>query len=370
MSLLLDAMKKAGDRSTGLSGTSPDEQSAAAQPNAASPEASKDSAYRVAGETLFAAKKKKAAPRFHWDLGLVPTTFLICSVLGAGYGYYVWREISPPAQQVVRHPATPQPAARTPAPALPLVASIAPEPAPEMMPPKPEAAPEEVPKPFFSVAKPRPRSAAKPRAPSPPAGMSIELNQASDSITPVLLDAYQAYQRGDYASAAKGYHEVLNKDARNRDAMLGLAAIAQQQEQDEIAQYYYRQVLLLDPRDAFAQGALSAYSTSTGADNESQLKQMISEQPRSSALHYALGNVYAGQSRWADAQQAYFNARMLEPSNAQFTYNLAVSLDHLGQRKSAAQHYRQALQLDTNNNAGFDHAQAQQRLNELTAPGH
>ncbi len=372
MSLLLDAMKKAGDRSTGLSGTSPDEQSAAAQPNAASSEANKASASRAAGETLFAAKKKKAAPRFHWDLGLVPTTFLICSVLGAGYGYYVWRELNPPVQRAVQRPVTPPPTApiaRTPA-LPPLVASIAPEPAPETMPPKPEAAPEKMPKPFFSVAKPRPRSAAKPRAPSPPAGMSIELNQASDSITPVLLGAYQAYQRGDYASAAQGYHEVLNKDARNRDAMLGLAAIAQQQEQDEIAQYYYRQVLLLDPRDAFAQGALSAYSTSTGADNESQLKQMISEQPRSSALHYALGNVYAGQSRWADAQQAYFNARMLEPSNAQFTYNLAVSLDHLGQRKSAALHYRQALQLDTNNNAGFDHAQAQQRLNELTAPGH
>ncbi len=112
---------------------------------------------------------------------------------------------------------------------------------------------------------------------------------------------------------------------------------------------------------------MSAYST--GEDTESQLKQMISEQPRSAALQYALGNVYAEQSRWADAQQAYFNARMLEPSNAQFTYNLAVSLDHLGQGKSAALHYRQALQLDTNNNAGFDHAQAQKRLNELTAPG-
>jgi Flp pilus assembly protein TadD len=197
--------------------------------------------------------------------------------------------------------------------------------------------------------------------------MTIEHQQEADSITPVLFGAYDAYQRGDYARAEKGYREVLNKDARNRDAMLGMAAIAQQQGQDETAQYYYRQVLLLDPRDPVALGAMSTYSTSE--DNESQLKQMLAEQPRSAALHYALGNLYAGQSRWADAQQSYFNARMLEPSNAQFTYNLAVSLDHLGQGKSAAQHYREALQLDTNNNAGFDHAQAQKRLNELTAPG-
>ena len=112
---------------------------------------------------------------------------------------------------------------------------------------------------------------------------------------------------------------------------------------------------------------MSAYGTDTGVDNESQLKQMLSEQPRSAALHYALGNVFAKQSRWGDAQQAYFNARTLEPSNAQFAYNLAVSLDHLGKSKLAAQYYQQALQLDANNNSGFDHAQAQQRLNELTA---
>jgi hypothetical protein len=41
-------------------------------------------------------------------------------------------------------------------------------------------------------------------------------------------------------------------------------------------------------------------------------------------------------------------------------------MDHLGQRKLAAQHYQQALQLDVSGNSGFDHGQAQQRLNELT----
>ncbi len=367
MSLLLDAMKKASDRSTGLSNLTLEEHPAAVKPGATASDATQTGTTRAAGETLFAAKKKPAAPRFRWTLGLVPTTFLICSVIGAGYGYYVWRELNPPVQRVVQRPVTPPPPAPTATPPLPpLVASIAPQPAPEVVPPKVEAT-ETAPKPFFSTAKPRPRRTTRLRAPAAPSAMTIERVQENDTVTPVLFSAYQAYQRGDYASAVKGYREVLIKDPRNRDALLGMAAIAQQQEQDETAQYYYRQVLLLDPRDPVALGAMSAYSTSE--DNESQLKQMISEQPRSAALHYALGNLYAQQSRWADAQQAYFDARMLEPSNAQFTYNLAVSLDHLGQSKAAAQHYRQALQLDTNNNAGFDHAQAQKRLNELTASG-
>lgn len=365
MSLLLDALKKSGDnaQSTGLSNLSLEEHPSD-KPGAASSADSRTSPSRAAGENLFAAKKKKEASHFRWKLGLVPTTFLICSVLGAGYGFYLWRELNPPVQRIVQRPATPPPPMpiATPAPPpLPLVANLA----PEETPPQEQAVPATMVAPKVSAPKSR---IAKPRSPKSAAGLVIERKQETDTITPALLDAYQAYQRGDYAAAAQGYRDVLNKDSRNRDALLGLATIAQRQGQDESARYYYRQILLLNPRDPVAQGAMSAYSTSSGADNESQLIQMLSEQPRSGALHYALGNEYAEQSRWGDAQQAYFNAHMLDPSNAQFTYNLAVSLDHLGQSKLAAQYYQQALQLDAANNAGFDHAQAQQRLNELTAP--
>ena len=41
-----------------------------------------------------------------------------------------------------------------------------------------------------------------------------------------------------------------------------------------------------------------------------------------------LGNLYADQSQWAPAQQAYFQAHHLEPDNPDYAYNLAVGLDH------------------------------------------
>lgn len=378
MSLLLDAMKKSGDKSqsTGLSGMSLEEVAPATSRGEPTPDSSSTSASRAAGQTLFAAKKKKEAPRFRWKLGLVPTTFLICSIIGSIYGYYVWRELNPP-QRVAERPVAPPAPTPISAPAPPpLVANITPTVATPPQPPIAETASvvtaPTIGKPAtlnYTIAKPRAKGTAKPAAPKTPSGMYIERQQVTDTITPALLDAYQAYQRGDYTTASQGYKEVLKRDERNRDALLGLGAIAQQQGQDQAAQHYYRQVLLLDPRDSVALGAMAAYSANNGVDTESQLKQMLSEQPRSAALNYALGNVYADQSRWGDAQQAYFNARMLEPSNAQFTYNLAVSLDHLGQSKLAAQYYQQALQLDSASNAGFDHAQAQRRLNELT-PSH
>ena len=144
-----------------------------------------------------------------------------------------------------------------------------------------------------------------------------------------------------------------------------MAAIAQQQGQDATAIQYYKQVLILDPRDPVAQAGLSAFSTADAADKESRLKVSLAQSPQSSALNFALGNLYSEQSRWGDAQQAYFNALRIEPSNALFAFNLATSLDHLGQGKLAAQHYRMALQLDATGNAGFDRVQTEQRLKQL-----
>lgn len=363
MSLLLDAMKKSADqgKSTGLTL----EEHPAQPNNRSATENFPSEAARAAGQTLFAAKKKKETPRRRWKLGLVPTTFLICSTIGAIYGYYVWTELNPPVRRPVARPLPVVSAPITPPPAAPrLVASIAPEPA---------SAPlaEPVPVVATPVSEPVKATSAKPatRPPAEPAPrrLTIKRQPKVDAITPALQDAWQAYQRGEYVTAAQGYQNVLTQDARNRDALLGLGAVAQQQGQDQTAQHYYRQVLLLDPRDPVALGAMSSYSTDE-ADTEVRLKQILSEQPQAAALHYALGNTYADQSRWAEAQQSYFSARALEPGNALFTFNLAVSLDHLGQSRLAADHYRQALDLDSGNSAGFDHIQAQRRLNELTVP--
>jgi len=348
MSLLLDALKKTGEnqqKGTGLSGATLEE---------ASPS-------RAAGETLFAAKKKATTSR-RWNLGLIPTTFLICSVLGAGYGYYVWLQTRPP--RIAKHTAPPPPVAvPVPVATVPLVPLI---PAPVDALAQPEVQPVVTARnDDFDAPRKTPRS-TKPRSRTPGSGVAIQSRVEADDITPALIEAWQAYRRGDYITAAQGYRQVLGKDAHNRDALLGMAATAQQQGQDEAAQRYYRQMLILDPRDPDAHAALSVYMTGDAADAESRLRQLLAGQPRSGALHFALGNLYAEQSNWSDAQQYYFNAYALEPANAQFAFNLAVSMDHLGQRKLAAQHYRQALQLDVSGNSGFDYAQAQQRLNELT----
>ena len=202
----------------------------------------------------------------------------------------------------------------------------------------------------------------------------IEHNHESNIVDADLLAGWQAYQNGNFEVASGYYSHVLSQDAANhsspsRDALLGMAAIAQQHSQYHIAAQLYNQLLALNPLDPDAQAGLTSLLSEKGyASSESHLKLMLARHPEAASLHFALGNHYAELSLWPEAEQAYFNACKLDTGNAQYTFNLAISLDHLGQLKLAEQHYRRALQLDASGNAGFDHTQTQFRLDELKSP--
>ncbi|HET7833318.1 MAG TPA: tetratricopeptide repeat protein [Gallionella sp.] len=183
-------------------------------------------------------------------------------------------------------------------------------------------------------------------------------------VEPLLQEAYSAYRSGELEQAQRLYLGVVRKDVHNSDALLGLAAVALQHGDNFSAAQYYSRVLEADPRNSAANAGLAALSADDGA-NESHLKILLHDQPNSAVLHFALGNLYARQMRWSEARQAYFSAYTLDAANAAFAFNLAVSLDHLGEHDLAAFHYRQAVQLDPSNNAGLDHAHITQRIDEL-----
>lgn len=216
------------------------------------------------------------------------------------------------------------------------------------------------------------KKSTSPPAPqiSPVQQVDIQSTQETDAVDLLLTTAYAAYQNGDYASASRDYQAALARAPQNRDALLGLAVISQQQEKDTVSVNYYRQVLVLDPRDPLAHAGLASFDGNDSTSRENRLKQLILHQPDEAALHLALGYLYTEQSRWPEAQQAYFNALTMEPGNALFAFNLAVSLDHLGQHKSAAKYYRQALDRASSGNAGFDRIQAERRLHQLNTSAH
>jgi tetratricopeptide (TPR) repeat protein len=100
--------------------------------------------------------------------------------------------------------------------------------------------------------------------------------------------------------------------------------------------------------------------------SESRLKGLIASQPDSAHLHFALGNQYAAQVRWPEAQSAYFKAYGLDPENPDFAFNLAVSLDRLRQGRLALEYYQRAVALAGNRVSGFDRNQVLARIAELS----
>ena len=184
---------------------------------------------------------------------------------------------------------------------------------------------------------------------------------------PALEQAYEALQDNRLDEAQHGYLQVLRGDRHNPDALLGLATVAVRQDKLAEAQSLYRRVLEIDPNDATAQAALVNLK---GAGDpglaESKLKSALAGQPDSAALHFALGNLYAGQQRWSEAQQAYFSAFTNASDNPDYIFNLAVSLDHLHQKKLAAQYYQLAAHAaPSTGRVSFDPQLAKKRALEL-----
>lgn len=192
---------------------------------------------------------------------------------------------------------------------------------------------------------PEPQSNAK-RKP-----LKLTSKEASSGVDPTLMAAYVAYTRGDDATAQQLYRQVLQRDVRNVDALLGMAAIAQRQGRDADASSWYYKVLEIEPKNTIAQSVMmGAESAGQRASpdvvrTESRMKNMLAQQPDSANAHAALGNLYAAQGQWSLAQQAYFNASRLAPENADYAFNLAISLDQMGKASLALQQYERALEL-------------------------
>jgi tetratricopeptide (TPR) repeat protein len=297
-----------------------------------------------------------------------------------GTGVYFWYQLRPPSSLVNTNPArsgaevaaapleSKPAAAATAAPAaipgLPGSAAAAPVDAaptpPQAATQKPEAAP---------------RPAPAPRAPVPVVGQlpsrqsepALAQTRLPPQVHPKVDSAYTAYLAGDLAAARADYQEALREDAGNRDALLGVAAIDVRAGRFESAEGAYLRLLQTDPNDAHAQAGLIALRSSRldPLATESRVKTLLAADPGANVLHFTLGNQMAQQGRWAEAQQEYFKAFAADPDNADFAYNLAISLDHLRQFKVALEYYRRAIALAEKRGASFDVAAARTRVAQL-----
>ncbi len=182
-----------------------------------------------------------------------------------------------------------------------------------------------------------------------------------------IKEAFKAYQQGQYAIAKSFYLDVIKTEPDNRDAHLGLAALATLDNDRSSAYSHYVHLLELNPADALALNSLVALSNNPDpVSDESVIKTLIQKEGDLPYLHFSLGNIYAKQLRWAEAQQAFFDAYRLDTTNPDYVVNLAISLDHIGQYGTALDYYKTAIELSENNQARFDSRSVNNRILTLS----
>jgi tetratricopeptide (TPR) repeat protein len=217
-----------------------------------------------------------------------------------------------------------------------------------------------------------PPQAGMPPTETPPAMASFDAikvtrDHTGPRVNPALQRGYAALNAGDAGDARRQYDAVLGQEPNNRDALLGLAAIALRDGEGQRAAALYQRLLELDPDDGEAQAGLTGMRRGDPAGSELELKAILRRTPDSGPALFALGNLYARQGRWPEAQQAYFRASGAAPDNPDYAFNLAVGLDRLNQGKLALEYYARALILAQDKPAGFAADAVRRRMDELGA---
>jgi tetratricopeptide (TPR) repeat protein len=201
---------------------------------------------------------------------------------------------------------------------------------------------------------------------APPDSPRVARTPQAPRVPAQVTAGYEALRNGDFAVARQRYAAAVEADPANLDARLGLATAEARSGNRGAAANHYRKALEIDSSNPTALAGMAALAEASRPESlEARLRTDVARSPQSAPLHFTLGNLYVAQSRWREAQMAYFEAHRLDPANADILYNLAVSLDHLGQRRLAAEYYERALEEARTQAVQFDPAAVQRRLAEL-----
>lgn len=304
---------------------------------------------REAVRNVFAAKRTPAPNRKLLWLALAGVV-----LLATGIAAWFWWQLQSVGGNSLAARQMPPSVAPPPAAApIAMLPPVAPAP-PSLAEPPPVEPPQASTKPVKAAPPP-----AEPEGP-------IRISRGELRVNPMLANAYERLQADDIAAAAESYEKVLRSDPKNTDALLGMAVISQRMGQPDQAGIWYTRALEADPKDVNAlSGLINLRGQGDPSASESRLKSLLAAQPESATLNFALGNLYAGQKRWPEAQLAYFHAHTADPSNPDYLFNLAASLDHMHMPKLALEYYQAALAATGSRRAGFDVKQVKARILEL-----
>ncbi|NBX02734.1 MAG: hypothetical protein EBR02_01440 [Alphaproteobacteria bacterium] len=176
-------------------------------------------------------------------------------------------------------------------------------------------------------------------------GIAIEVKKPKLDINYELRKAYDAQLAGSSADAIVIYREILDNDADNKQALLGLATSYHRTGQLELARTLYGRVLTLDSTNRVALNNFLVLLTDEAPENALvQLKDLQQRNPEFAAVPAQIAVVYQKLRQPDKAIESMSRAVQLAPSNLSYRYNLAVLLDRQHHYEQAAALYSQIIE--------------------------
>ena len=221
------------------------------------------------------------------------------------------------------------------------------------------------------TVRPRPRDAPALPIQTPVPNDNAWASVQSSSSGPSILEiAYQDLISGRLPEAGAAYAQALAVNPQERDALLGLAYIAQRQGRKDESLSFYKRVLRQEPGNVTARaGILSLNPSGDLQDFGNQSREVAEQNPDSAAAQSALGHALVRQDRLADARVAFSRAMQLAPEVPRHAFNLAVAFDRLHNYDEAQRYYERAVSLmkqrGSEGTSGFSLADVMTRLEQL-----
>ncbi|XXF77398.1 tetratricopeptide repeat protein [Myxococcaceae bacterium GXIMD 01537] len=186
-----------------------------------------------------------------------------------------------------------------------------------------------------------------------------ELDEARDDFEEVLRHAPHAgflartglgtiaYQRGDYATAQRRFHEITQAHPYDTTAWVNLAWAHAAAGDPEEANACAHKALELDARSARAYGCLGAVALSQGRfkRGEYYLKRALTLAGHETNARVHLGVLYSRTGRYSEACDFLTQALEEQPLNERAHLELSMVLLKRGHTLRALQHVRQALDI-------------------------
>ena len=159
------------------------------------------------------------------------------------------------------------------------------------------------------------------------------------------LQAYEAFQQGDYAQSQQLYRKAALKYPRDIHVWLGLGATSLALGEKEAAFKYYQQALKLDQTNFNANKAVAMLTSQKDQNWLRQVKNLWLSAPKDPDINFMLGSYYAQKEDWLQAEKYFKAAASISPNASEIVLNYAVALDHLGNYAEAIRYYQKVLAL-------------------------